>query len=77
RMRLTLVLDWVDWLGHLEGLDATEAEKSQLIETVWTIIVAFVDLGWEVAATKPCGQDLDLAAALRAAVLNSTEKEDA
>jgi len=38
------------------------------------IVVAFVDLGWNVEATsETCGQDLDLKAALTAAVLHSTD----
>ncbi|MEL6468055.1 MAG: hypothetical protein AAFQ58_24090 [Pseudomonadota bacterium] len=78
----TLTCDWQDWLSYLEEVDATDAEKRQLIETLWAIVVAFVDLGWDVEATsETCGQTLDLKAALTAAVLHSThtkqEQEDA
>lgn len=68
----TLTCDWQDWLSYLEEVDATDAEKRKLIETLWAIVVAFVDLGWDVeAAPETCGQSLDLKAALTAAVLNS------
>ncbi|MEL7469753.1 MAG: hypothetical protein AAFN27_14955 [Pseudomonadota bacterium] len=48
------------------------------------IVLTFVDHGWEVGATsepgtKTCGQDLDLTAALMAAVVdseNNTAPED-
>ena len=68
----TLTCDWQDWLSYLQEVDATDAEKRKLIETLWAIVVAFVDLGWNVEATsETCGQTLDLKAALTAAVLPS------
>lgn len=70
-------LNWQDWLPHLEDVDATDAEKRQLIETLWSIVIAFVDLGWDVAQSpKTCGENLDLTAALQAAVLYSQEAHE-
>ncbi|MEO1346928.1 MAG: hypothetical protein AAFV74_22515 [Pseudomonadota bacterium] len=69
-------LTWQDWLPYLEDSGASDADKRQLIETVWAIIMGFVDLGWEVGSSEnTSGQNLDLTAALQAAVLNS-EKAD-
>lgn len=70
--------DWQDWLPYVAHADSSEAEKRELIETLWTIVISFVDLGWEVSEDsaiggdkESCGQNIDLTAALRAAVLNS------
>lgn len=70
-------LNWEDWLPYLEDSDATEAEKQALIETLWNILVGFIDLGWEVAdGEKISGKDVDLSAVLRAAVVQSAESSD-
>lgn len=44
----TVGFNWEDWLPYIEELDGSDEEKRQLIETLWGIILAFVDLGWEV-----------------------------
>lgn len=68
----SLHLNWEEWLPYLDDTEASDADKRQLIETLWAIVMAFVDLGWDLnAAPETCGQDLDLTAALRRAVLNS------
>ncbi|MEM7663961.1 MAG: hypothetical protein AAF292_17090 [Pseudomonadota bacterium] len=68
--------DWRDWLPYLAASDASEDQKRELIETVWAIVLTFVDLGWEVeaaseASEKNCGQSFDLTAALMSAVVQS------
>lgn len=73
-----LDFDWRDWLPYIAEADLTETEKQELIETLWAIILVFVDLGWDVGAQTPAesyGQSYDLTAALVASVVNSTEKE--
>ena len=73
--------DWQDWLPYLEEYDCTEAQKRELIETYWLIILAFIDLDYEVGsypAEQPVDKSsphLDLSAALRAAVLQSENTE--
>mmetsp|Transcript_23905 Transcript_23905/g.43460 ORF Transcript_23905/g.43460 Transcript_23905/m.43460 type:complete len:91 (-) Transcript_23905:1631-1903(-) len=69
--------DWQDWLPYMEDTDLTDAQKREMIETLWSIVLAFVDLGWDVTDSpkETCGQVLDLQAALEAAVLNSTHTE--
>lgn len=72
----TLQFDWQDWLPGVEGSDLTDAQKREMIEALWSIVIAFVDLGWEVgnAPTETGGQTIDLCAALRAAVVHSKEQ---
>ncbi|WP_187432189.1 hypothetical protein ROLI_013170 [Roseobacter fucihabitans] len=75
-----LHLNWEDWLPMMEDEDIPEDQKRAFIEALWSITVAFVDVGWGLSTeAEICGQDLDLTAALRSAVLNSQsqpEKED-
>ena len=54
----------------------SDEDKRAMIEAVWSIVMGFMDLNWEVsgregAGEKSCGQVLDLKAVLEAAVLNS------
>ena len=70
-----LRFDWTDWLPYLEDQDIPEEQKRELIETLWSIVVAFVDLGWQLNP-KPefSGGALDLRAILTA-VETGEEKE--
>ncbi len=69
--------DWEDWLPYLEQSDATPEQKRALIEALWSIVLCFVDLGWDVSdASESCGEPLDLKAALEAAMLNSKPVSD-
>lgn len=72
--RPSIHLNWQDWLPYLEDNAASEAEKQQVIETIWSIAMGFVDLGWDIDTSENTrGQSFDLTAALRAAVLHSEE----
>ncbi|EEE36975.1 hypothetical protein RKLH11_810 [Rhodobacteraceae bacterium KLH11] len=74
--RPSIRLNLDDWLPYLEDSDASEAEKIELIETLWNIAMAFVDLGWDLdSGEETSGQSLDLTAVLRAAVLNSKDND--
>lgn len=76
RKRPSIRLNLDDWLPYLEDSEATEAEKVELIETLWNIAMAFVDLGWDLdSGEETSGQSLDLTAVLRAAVLNSEDND--
>ena len=75
-----LLFNWEDWLPYLADADATDEQKRELIETIWSIVCNFVDLGWEVGDALPlrkktCGKDIDLKAALQAAMLHSNDNE--
>ena len=74
--RPKLIFNWEDWIPYLEEMELTEAQQRQFIETFWQIVVIFVDLGWEIGPDPEiCGQNLDLAAALKAAVLQSEDHQ--
>ncbi|MEP2640063.1 MULTISPECIES: hypothetical protein [Alphaproteobacteria] len=75
--RPSIHLNWQDWLPYFEASTASEAEKQQVIETVWSIVMVFIDLGWDIdTGEKTSGKDLDLTTTLRAAVLNSQDPDD-
>ncbi|MGH1414827.1 MAG: hypothetical protein ACRBB0_15170 [Pelagimonas sp.] len=61
-----LICDWQEWLPYIEESDLGDDQKRQMIETLWSIVLGFVDLGWELHATsqETCGQNLDLKTAL-------------
>lgn len=63
-----LRFDWTDWLPYLEDQDIPDEQKRELIETLWSIVVAFVDLGWKLnPESEICGEALDLKAILSSA----------
>ncbi len=37
-----------DYLADLEAFDLSEAQKRELLQTLWNIMCAFVDIGWGV-----------------------------
>ena len=41
-------LDYTLYAQYLDDADLTQAQKQDFLETLWTIIVGFVDLGFEV-----------------------------
>lgn len=63
--------DWRDWEPYLEDIDVPENQKQELIETLWGIVLSFIDLGYEVSENKSaCGQQVDLKSVLESAVLD-------
>lgn len=44
------------YMGELDGLDITETQKIELLETLWTIMRGMVDLGFDMAEVDLCGQ---------------------
>lgn len=64
-----------DWMPYLTDSEASEAEKVALIETLWAIMLGFVDHGWDIAiGEENSGQSLDLTALLHVAVLYSEDE---
>jgi hypothetical protein len=54
----TLTMDWEVYGHFLDGSDLSEAEKRELIEAMWSIVIGFVDLGFAVRLPdQVCGQD--------------------
>jgi len=44
----TLTIDWEFYGEYLEDSDMSDAEKRELIEALWFMVVSFVDLGFGV-----------------------------
>lgn len=75
--RTSIRLDLEDWMPYLADYDIPEVDKIALIETLWAIMMSFVDHGCDIdVAEISSGQSFDLTAVLQEAVLNSKEKED-
>ena len=71
-----LRFDWRDWAPYLDDDGIPDDQKRELIETLWSIVTAFVDMGWSLNPTQQiCGQDIDLKAVLDAAVINSEREQ--
>lgn len=48
----TLAIDWTLFEHHLSGSDLTEEQKREFLQTIWYIVVAFVDLGFGIAPVQ-------------------------
>ena len=69
-----LAFDWAIYAHHLRESDLTEAQKGQLIETLWTIATLFVDYGFGLhPVQQACGEDADLAALIAEDVIDWNE----
>lgn len=44
----TLTIDWELYGKYLDESDMSDAEKREFLETLWSIVVSFVDLGFGV-----------------------------
>ena len=66
----TLSIDWDAYLPLFEDEDIPEEQKRALIETLWSIMVAFVDLGFGIhPLNAACGKsDEELAQAIASVV---------
>lgn len=52
----TLTIDWELYGRYLDDSDLPEAHKRLLIETLWSIVVSFVDLGFRLnPVAESCG----------------------
>ena len=60
-MRPSLTIDYELYAKYLEGSDWPDEKKREFIETLWSVIVAFVDLGFGVHPLQcnetPCEQN--------------------
>lgn len=68
----SLEVDW-ELYGHfLDSSDLSDDQKREFVETLWSIVLSFVDLGFDIKSPQEtCGKTIDLRAALEAAVLKS------
>lgn len=69
----TLSIDWEAYLLFFEDDDIPDEQKQELIETLWSIVVSFVDLGFGVHPVQQvCGKDISLAEMPASDVINSS-----
>jgi hypothetical protein len=56
----TLTVDVEKYQAFLDGADMTETQKEEFLQSLWSIIVSFVDLGFGVQPLQEvCGEDAD------------------
>ncbi|NVK47621.1 MAG: hypothetical protein HWE33_15100 [Rhodobacteraceae bacterium] len=68
-----LTIDWDAYLPFFEGSDIPEEQKRALIEALWSIVISFVDLDFELGGTlaQACGQEVSLSPPISPDVVNS------
>ncbi|MCF6200383.1 MAG: hypothetical protein L3J67_13540 [Hyphomicrobiaceae bacterium] len=72
-----LTIDWELYGAYLEDSDLTEAEKREFIETLWSIVVSFVDLGFGIhPLQQACEEDQDLAEFIAAETRSVVNSQD-
>ena len=55
--RLRLTVDAARYQAYLDGSDMTPEQKEEFIRALWSVIIAFVDLGFGVhPVSQACGQ---------------------
>lgn len=58
KSRPTLTVDWETYAHHLEDSTMSDDEKREFIETLWSIVVSFIDMGFDVRSPdEACGQE--------------------
>lgn len=58
--RPSLSVDWELYAAMLEDSDMPLEQQKELIETLWSIVVSFVDLGFDLHSVQQiCGQSDD------------------
>lgn len=55
--RRALTLDTAKYQSYLDDTQIPDDQKTQLIETLWVIVVAFIDLGYEINAGNTHKED--------------------
>lgn len=59
--RLALTVDWDKYANYLDNSDLAESEKREFLEALWSIVVNFVDLGFQINPVQQvCGQELQI-----------------
>lgn len=52
-----LFLDIGKYQHHLDHSGLSDEEKEDYLRAMWSLVVAFVDLGYDVLPTETCGED--------------------
>ncbi len=56
----TLTVDWERYGAMLETSDLSDEQKLEFLQTLWSIVTMFVDLGFGVHSVQQvCGQDAE------------------
>ena len=72
----SLTIDWEAYLPFLEDEDIPEHQKRELIEALWGIVTAFVDMGFGVHPTQQsCGEQVNIATDVLADMLSCDQPE--
>jgi|CXWK01.1.fsa_nt_gi hypothetical protein len=59
--RPALTVDWARYAALIDDPDISAADKQEFLETLWSIMVAFVDLGFGIhPLQQACEQELTL-----------------
>lgn len=68
----TLTIDWDLYGEYLQDSDLTEDEQREFIQTLWNIVVAFIDLGFSIhPMQQACEQNDELSSLIAQTVLSS------
>lgn len=67
--RPSVSIDWELYASYLEESDLSDEQKRDFIETLWSIVLAFVDLGFGIHPTqqaleKSMGQNEEICASI-------------
>lgn len=62
KVKPALTIDYALYEKHLDECDLTDEQKQEFLDTLWSVIVGFVDLGFGVhplqqGAPNVCGQE--------------------
>lgn len=69
-----LTIDWDLYQDFLEDTDLTDDQKREFIETLWSIMVSFVDLGFGIhPLQQACGQMDEMCTADSSSVIESED----
>lgn len=70
--RPTLTLDVALYQSYLDGTDMSEAQKEEFLRALWSIVVSFVELGFEVHPLQEvCGRNDEIVENVAQKRLNS------
>lgn len=67
----SLQVDWEVYAQMLEASDWSDAQKREFIETIWSLVMTFVDLGYGVhPVQQACGESNSLDEIIKADMLS-------
>lgn len=78
KVKPALTIDYALYEKHLDESDLTDEQKQEFLDTLWSVIVGFVDLGFGVhplqqGAPSVCGQEIDLSGLMASDVVSSVK----